>query len=96
RLYRARFSLVHIGSSPNQAARIRITTDSSESRSFETDTKAMDAPLGASMNGYLLPLASGSPVDTATIWDALHAAIVLDETSRAPPSGAVGNEDGES
>ncbi|MGO9767956.1 MAG: hypothetical protein ACLPSW_00070, partial [Roseiarcus sp.] len=39
RSYRARFSFVHIGGSSNQAAYIRITTDSSESRSFETDTK---------------------------------------------------------
>src|SRR5208282_4802913 len=38
RSYRARFSSVHFGASSNQTAHIRITTDSSESRSFETDT----------------------------------------------------------
>ena len=38
-LYLMRFSAVHISSSAIRAAAIRITTNSSNSRSFETDTQ---------------------------------------------------------
>jgi hypothetical protein len=49
--------------------------------------EAMDAPLGTALSQYLISLTAGQPVDTAAIWDVLHAAMAPADSNSAPSGG---------
>jgi hypothetical protein len=67
-----------LGTSDNLAAYARVL-------------EAMDAPLCAALNPYLVSLAAGQPVDAAAIWDALYLAMASADPD--PPGGGISDAD---